>query len=692
MKTILILCLFQRICCNPDTFKYVSVDYTTITKVIIYGTISEIYRTFNSKLTLGYNSIVLRGLPASLDEKSIKLSSIDGIQMLGMSYHDVIELRKENKEYNSILSELIELSGILNGLILERNLKYENTEKRLQNLNKYVESVVSSNTAGQLKNIVTTESITAAFDFQNKFSEILLPNLTKFKSEIKSIEEDLATIQESIKRLSLEGIFDPIKINNRDKLCSSETTETCKWDNLFKEGSHRWPASNITKEVTLYIHVSSKHKDASYEFIISYMTNPAQWTAEYDIYLLGDMDTNTGLYNVTVEYYASIDQSTEEDWTEIELSLSTSLPTRAIQPYSPRDKTIYFQQVYVNQAVGMEANRMKTSAHGEGSQSRSYAKSSLQQEVLFDGHVSGANIVAQGDLGMTYFFTLPYPVTVKSNRAAVSSPSSATYSNEGLGATQFVKSNRKHRLLITALPFAVRLFSYVVPSVSTQVFLRATSRHTDSVPLLSCDNARLFLQASYTGNTQMPFTTPGEQLRLNFGAYKKTTVRVHRDVPQFKGQDAEASSWFTFEKKRYRIKREEQTFHLSNLNEDKASLLLVHETLPKSTEEDIKMDLETPKADSVIVLKDMNGADLCLNAVLSQPFITQAHIPSTRTSATQEVSSSGSIISHPVAVQVYGCGSVNDLIWAVWLGPGQQHQISLKYKILWPEDKQIYIS
>lgn len=701
VKICFLLSIIQRIVSELPTFIFVDVE-STLTKVIIYGSNSEVYRKYSAQLSSGFSAIVLKGLPASLDENSIKLVNPNElVEILGISSHNVAILRKDDTSFNALLVDLNTLVQIIQTFLVESKLAHEAVNKRIQNINDYVDSIVTSYAR---KDGVSNDVVTAVFEFQDKNSEILLPKLSQLSIEIRSLEEDIVRVEEAIKRLTTEGDFIPLKLNNKNRLC--QTKESCKWDYISTDHD-QWPASGISKEVTVYLHISStQHShDISYAFTISYMTSPAQWAAEYDIFLTGDMDSHTGLYNVSVEYFASIDQTTEEDWKEVQLSLSTYLPTRATPPVYPSDRGITFRQTHSGESNNLAHIDVPHNSHrfgvyksgGSGKATEGIKKvesdggilykSSGQSSFVQEDEVMksfSASTVAEGDLGLTYFFTLPYPVTVRSNKATSSTRSSQAYADETRQSS--VTSNRRHRLLITTLPVSVRLFSYVAPSTGAQVFLRATAKHLHNVPLLSCHNARLFLQASYTGTTEMPPTQPGAPLKLDFGVNKKILVKVHRDKPQYKGQDAEASNWFTFEKKRYRVKREDQSFHLTNLLEDKASLLLVHETLPRSTEEEIKVDVESPKLEEVLVLKGMNGPDLCLEAVLSHKFVTEGHAKSSR-----QVSA-GAVITQPVAMQIFGCGSANDLIWAVWLGPTQHHQIQLKYKVLWPDDKHIHIA
>ncbi len=90
--------------------------------------------------------------------------------------------------------------------------------------------------------------------------------------------------------------------------------------------------------------------DKPLKILFSYFTSPAHWSAEYDVRVGKALQTrfsasmasklsqlsatqqrslNLGQYAVEIDYLASVEQHTGEDWVDVDLALSTSFPAMA---------------------------------------------------------------------------------------------------------------------------------------------------------------------------------------------------------------------------------------------------------------------------------------------------------------------------------------------------------------------------
>ena len=75
---------------------------------------------------------------------------------------------------------------------------------------------------------------------------------------------------------------------------------------------------------------------------LTYMTSPASWSVEYDFILNNNDDDDT--YNLIVNGHASIIQKTNENWDNVDITLTTASAANIMSHTSPYATGIYFQE------------------------------------------------------------------------------------------------------------------------------------------------------------------------------------------------------------------------------------------------------------------------------------------------------------------------------------------------------------
>src|SRR6185436_11187390 len=79
---------------------------------------------------------------------------------------------------------------------------------------------------------------------------------------------------------------------------------------------------------------------------VRYLVDGASWTPSYSFRTDGDRK------NVTVEYYASVQQMSGEDWNDVSMTLSTALPSLVATPPTLAELTISLQPTLAARAGG----------------------------------------------------------------------------------------------------------------------------------------------------------------------------------------------------------------------------------------------------------------------------------------------------------------------------------------------------
>ena len=431
-------------------------------------------------------------------------------------------------------------------------------------------------------------------------------------------------------------------------------------------------------------------------FYISYMSAPAQWGSVYDIQVVEDAigsDRRRKNHKLVVDYFASVSQHTGEPWEGVNLALST-LSTSPIQPYPmPHEKAVFFQEAQgyafdpaadatfekssQPHTATMMGGRMRRGSNMK--QFKSAGVNSLAmhsavsapvvegEEVPLDAEdsletpppdmmVTSAmtSSPSMGDLAAAYTFIIPDNVYVKSS-----------------GGDANNRQRSKQRLLIDKLELKVDVFTYCVPSVDSRGYLRTYGQYASTQPysLVGSQAVRVFLGSTFSGTTNIDTIQPGQELNINLGRDNNFIISGRHIVPHNQGKEQE-QGWFFSDKQKYHVKQEEFVFNAKS-NHNSSHLILIAENLPKSTDKDITIELLNPDKNvlNAISMEKAGDHEHCVFYILSDMY--------NPTSATSKV---------------FHCVVSNDIIWAQWTSRGGALSSSLKYKLIWPDKKEIFVS
>ncbi|MBC8370456.1 MAG: DUF4139 domain-containing protein [Planctomycetes bacterium] len=221
-------------------------------------------------------------------------------------------------------------------------------------------------------------------------------------------------------------------------------------------------------------------KSAPAQIRLTYLVSGANWTPSYDLRI------STDLTGVSVSFLGQVQQRTGEDWAKAHLVLSTSMPQIGLDP--------------------PDVPQLKVKLPG-GSNKDVRGNSDYKFGGRADLAASRAKIV---DYGITTQFVLPGKIDVLANGDA-------------------------HRFPIRTVPLEVSPERYIVPSQSTNAYLRAEVKHTGDSLLLP-GTAKIFLGPDYLGESSFPLLRQGDSTTLNLGIDPNLdvvceTIQDYRDDP-----------------------------------------------------------------------------------------------------------------------------------------------------------------
>ncbi len=256
-----------------------------IKRVVVYSDRAKVTRVAEIELSAGEQALLVENLPGGVIDGSIRASASGaaGIMLLGLSHSTKQHLEAPVKKVADLEAEQENL---------ERNHKQVVTD-RLQAFTQLKEFVaaLSSGASDEITRQVADGGIdvsqwTAAYAFVGEKNFQLNDSIRLAKQELQDIEDRIRIVQTDLRRVST---------------ARQRTTKTVRVDlDLERAGL----------------------VDLTLEYIIP----GAQWTPLYDARIGDNPD------RVQFTYHAEVSQKTGEDWTGVELTLSTARPSLGAGP------------------------------------------------------------------------------------------------------------------------------------------------------------------------------------------------------------------------------------------------------------------------------------------------------------------------------------------------------------------------
>ena len=243
------------------------------------------------------------------------------------------------------------------------------------------------------------------------------------------------------------------------------------------------------------IHVAVRADEATdFELEVAYAVSGAMWQPFYDVRLRADGE-------VELTYLANVTQRTGEDWTDVEMSLSTARPalTTQLPDLDPwylwvHDHREGMKRMAMYRATPDEVRRMEmreAAAPAPRPAEPPKPQASIAQSSIVESS-SGASVT----------YKVGTPVTVPAD----GSP---------------------HKTTVAITRLSAKLDYITAPKTALEAYLRATITNTSAYTLLPGE-VSIFHGDEFVGKTRLALTAPTEEFQVQLGLDNR--IKIEREL------------------------------------------------------------------------------------------------------------------------------------------------------------------
>lgn len=429
-----------------------------ISKVIVYRSGAQIFRRADVNIPAGTSQIIISGLSSRLNPNSLRVSGKGNFVILEQQSEIIYPEPEEIKESAIPPHILNKIKAYNDSLELIQYDIDENNSKRDLLL-------VEKNLIQNSKAITGTDTITelkeATLFFRTRMAEIN-SEWMKFKKR--------------------EKLLSKIQLGYQQKLAELN-------DYKNKTAPANTPDKKPETVITITVVAESAVLNASLNF--SYISQPAGWNPMYEL----KVDEISKPVQLTMK--AIITQNTDEDWSKVNLILSTGTPmtNKSLPVINPWIISYYARQAaygYSNFAAPVTQSATTDSKKGKKEEK------SLSVDEVYEDASGANNYVAQTTnvINTEYEITLPYEIPSDAKPHTIS----------------IFKEN------------LTGIYKYVaIPKIDKEAFLTAALVGWEKLNLIPA-NGNIIFENSIIGSTFIDPTTSNDTLTVSLGADKRIFI------------------------------------------------------------------------------------------------------------------------------------------------------------------------
>ncbi|MFN0205857.1 MAG: mucoidy inhibitor MuiA family protein [Planctomycetota bacterium] len=254
-----------------------------------------------------------------------------------------------------------------------------------------------------------------------------------------------------------------------------------------------------TKTVSLDV---TAQKDGETEIEVSYLIGNAGWSAAYDLRAADN------LKKVGLAMYGHVVQRTGEDWSNVNLTLSTAKPERGAQP--PQLAADYLS--IINESPGKKGFAAPAR---EMLKEDKYKYADSEAQVEASGGLPALSVDAQiVKSGLSTQLLVPRPENVPAD-------------------------GRPHRVRVAESTLDLAPVHFTVPKLATRAFVRSKIKNTAPLPILA-GAAQVFVGNDFVGRATLPDVASGEETEIFLGVdpgikVERKREKADREGPGFLG-------------------------------------------------------------------------------------------------------------------------------------------------------------
>lgn len=430
-----------------------------INKVIVYRSGAQIFRKADVNIPAGTSKIIISGLSSRLNPNSLRVSGKGNFVILEqqsvIKYPEPPEV-KESAIPQHILNKIKAYTDSLE--MLQYDIDENNAKRDLL--------ISEKNLLQNSKAITKTDTIT-----------VLKEALLYYRSRMAEINADW------------------FKIKKREKLLSKiQVGYQAKLAELNDYQVKTTPVVNATEEkpesiITITVTAETAVQNASIFF--SYLATPAGWSPIYEL----KVDEVSKPVQLTMK--AIVTQNTDEDWSKVNLILSTGTPmTNKVLPVINPWYLTYYMNPY-NSSTSNMAMPVSMSVT-ENKKSKKESERTMSTDQIFEDAGSSNAYVEQNNnmINTEYDISLPYEIPSDAK------PHTITILKENLTG----------------------IYKYVaIPKVDKEAFLTAALVGWEKLNLIPA-TANIIFENSIIGQTFINPATSNDTLTVSLGTDKRIFV------------------------------------------------------------------------------------------------------------------------------------------------------------------------
>jgi uncharacterized protein (TIGR02231 family) len=261
----------------------------------------------------------------------------------------------------------------------------------------------------------------------------------------------------------------------------------------FAYEKHRAPRPREEKNAAVPYECSV---GGEFELTLSYVMPNAGWEPTYDLRF------DEAQKETEIQYRAAVYQNTGEDWTDVNLKLSTARPQAGAAPPELEPKYVDFYEPYAAAPVAAQAKAV----------SRAGAVAAEEPEELLE---AAADLAAADLAPAAHYEAEQAEAAVEARGPAV------TFVVPGLPSVP--ADGEPHVVAVSSHRFRGELAYVVVPEQAEAAYLRAKATNETELTFLP-GVANVFRGDEYVGRAAVELTVPGAELDYYLGADDRLKV------------------------------------------------------------------------------------------------------------------------------------------------------------------------
>jgi len=488
-----------------------------ISAVTVYPGSAKIIRSSKVAISAGKHSLMISNLPLNIMQSSLRISGkgqgkiiMGSVELQRDIQHDVVQ--KQEKE---LLEKIEEVQQ-------ERKAISDSISRNKEQLT-YIKKMVLGDAGNQQEKMAVTKN-----------SYTSLP-LEQWQQAWQTLDTATASVQE--------------KIRDSEKALKAQDKRLSKLQRELQQ-----IAVNQKESLSARLFVEAEQA-TELELKLSYQISGARWEPVYD----ADLNTETG--EIELKTLAQISQRTGEDWSNVNVVLSTLRPSAGTQLPPLNSWSLDFSQ-----------NPMAYARRSKSMMSSSVSEAVVMQDKMDS---IGLNKV------------------MRKNEAKIETAQAITNQQSRLIATDFSaeyivpeaislhSGSNKRRFSLSTQKLQSKINLASAPRFDPRVMIVAKTRYSPATPLIA-GSVSLSRNGEFVGNSYLPQKLSGEELKLSFGEDSKVSIKFKPDNDK-KRRDGILFGTKKVVERRYKIS--------VNSNHSEAHNIELYDVLPVAADEDIHVKM-----------------------------------------------------------------------------------------------------